>query len=277
MPRVRLFDSGTLRRLGRMLLFLATSFLGFYAWQPQRFDLIEHRPPRPFPPLPISQTGLFDKGARVAVVTAHPDDEAFYLGGTLFRLKESGAQVTLIVLTDGDKGYYPFFDSASLAKTRQEETLRSAAAAGLERVVFLGFSDGRLSFEKAVVRRVAQELQRAEPEIVIANEPCYWTRVSHRDHRIAGEVTQAALEQMAFTGWALWMSTVAPNTFSDVEKTWERAQDLLAVHASQFYGGRLQLIRGIVTQYAIEAGERFGVGYAEAFRAIRYERGKPLP
>ena len=260
-----------------MLLLTAAGFFGFYAWQPQRFDLFEHRPAHPLPPVPISQTGLFESGTRVAVVTAHPDDEAFYLGGTLFRLKETGAHVDLIVLTNGDKGYYPFFDSASLAKTRQEETRRSAATVGIERVVFLGLPDGRLSFEMDVVRRVAKELERSEPDIVIANDPYYWTRVSHRDHRIAGEVTQAALAQMGFSGWALWMSTVAPNTFSDVDKTWEKAQDLLAVHASQFYGERLRLIRGIVSQYAIESGETFGVSYAEAFRAIRYEKGNPLP
>lgn len=269
MPRFpKLFDQGSLRRTGIALLILLGALGLVYWWQPQRYDFIERRPPGPLPRLDLAETGLFDRGKRVMVVTAHPDDEAFYLGGTLYKLEESGAKTTLVVLTDGDKGYYPFFDSKSLAKVRQRETRESAAKVGIEDVVFFEYPDGRLSFDREPVSRLAKEILKLNPEIVFSYEPEYWPRVGHRDHRVGGEIARAALKQAGFRGWSLYYHTVAPNTFADVGKEWLSAQELLGVHASQFNGERLRLIRGIVSEAAIASGERFGTDFAEAFRAV---------
>src|SRR5688572_30672523 len=200
----KLYDKGTIKRTLIALGILALLFLGFYAWQPWRYDLFERNPDKPLPTVPIAQTGLFERGKRVVIVTAHPDDEAFYLGGTLFKLKESGAKTTLLVLTDGDKDYYPFFDSEGLAKTRQRETHDSAKTVGIEKVVFFSFPDGRLSFEEKTAKRLAEEIKKVSPEIVLANDPLYWPRLSHRDHRVSGEITAKALEETGFTGWVLF-------------------------------------------------------------------------
>ena len=97
----KFYDKGTLKRTAIAVGILALLFLCFYAWQPWRYDLFERNPDKPLPRLPIGETGLFESGKRIAIVTAHPDDEAFYLGGTLFKLNDSGAKSTLLVLTDG--------------------------------------------------------------------------------------------------------------------------------------------------------------------------------
>lgn len=270
----KLYDRGTFKRTGIAVGILALLFLGFYAWQPWRYDLVERKPIEDLPRIPIAETGLFERGKRVAIVTAHPDDEAFYLGGTLFKLKESGARSRLFVLTDGDKDYYPFFDSSTLAKTRQQETKNSAKAVAIEDVVFFSFPDGRLSFEQETVNRIAESLRELKPEIVIANDALYWPRLSHRDHRVSGEIATEALAKIGFTGWALFFQTNGANTFADVDRQWGDAQDLLAVHKSQFFGERLQRIRAMVSERALEAGEKFGAGFAEPFRAVRYENGK---
>ncbi len=251
---------------------LAVVLAGIYIWQPLRYDLIERRPEKPLPRIPIESTGLYEKGKRVLIVTAHPDDEAFYLGGTLHKLKASGAETTLIVLTDGDKGYYPFFDSESLAKTRQRETRAAAAQVEIHDVVFLRYPDGRLSFEQEAIGKVAAEIKRRNPDIIIAYEPEYWPRVGHRDHRVGGEIARAAMKRTGFQGWSLYFHTLAPNTFADVGREWADAQNLLTVHASQFHGDRLKLIRGIVASHAQDAGARFGTDFAEEFRATH---GKP--
>ena len=271
----KLYDKGTLKRMGIALGVLALLFLGFYAWQPWRYDLVERKPDKPLPLLPIKETGLFERGKRIAIVTAHPDDEAFYLGGTLFKLKKSKAESTLFVLTDGDKGYYPFFDSESLAKTRQTETQESAKTVAIKKVVFFSFPDGRLSFEEKTVKRLADEIKKLAPEIVLANDPFYWPRLSHRDHRVSGEITAEALKDIGFTGWVLFFQTNGPNTFADVDRNWSDAQDLLGVHKSQFFGERLERIKAMVSERALEAGDRFGVGFAEPFRAVWLEKGTP--
>lgn len=270
MPRLKFFDRGSLRRtvIGVGIVFLLFGL--FYAWQPQRFDVIERRPSAPLPRVSIDEIGLFEKGKRVVLVTGHPDDEAFYVGGTLFRIQESGAKVTLIVLTDGDKGYYPFYDSETLAKKRQVETREAAKRVGIGEVIFFSFPDGRLSHGEEAIDRLAKDLRRIDPEIVMGFDPLYWPRVSHRDHRISGEVTRDAMKRANFEGWALYFSTVAPTTAVDVDKQWAQAQDLLTVHASQFSGEKLGFIQGFVSQNALETGEKFGHGFAEGFRAVRF-------
>src|SRR5207302_10889033 len=61
---------------------------------------------------------LFRPETRVLIVSAHPDDTEFYLGGTLLRLAEAGARLHLVVATDGDKGYYPFARPHPLLRLR---------------------------------------------------------------------------------------------------------------------------------------------------------------
>lgn len=264
----KLYDRGSFKRIGIALAVIAILLGLGYVWQPLRFDLIERRPERPLPRISVDEIGLFKKGKQIALVTAHPDDEAFYSGGTLYRLQESGAKVTLIVLTDGDKGYYPFFDSNALAKERQAETREAARRVGIEEVIFFGYPDGRLSFNGDTVARLAREIRRLDPEIVMGFDPYYWPRRSHKDHRIAGEVTRDALKQIAFRGWVLYFSTVAPTTAVDVDRTWAQAQDLLAVHKSQFNGEKLGFIQGMVSERALMTGEAFEMGFAEGFRAV---------
>lgn len=272
----KLFDRGSWKRTGIAVAVVLALFGLFYLWQPQRIDLFEHRPEKPLARIPLKEIDLFEPGRRVAVVTGHPDDEAFYVGGTLFRLQESGAAVSLIVLTDGDKGYYPFFDSETLSKQRQAETREAARQVGIREVVFFSYPDGRLSHSKEVVARLTQELRRLDPEVVLGFDPYYWPRISHRDHRISGEITRDAMKASSFSGWALYFSTVAPTTAIDVDKTWSRAQELLGVHASQFNGEKLGFIQGFVSQNALETGETFGYGFAEGFRAVKFQGGKPI-
>jgi LmbE family N-acetylglucosaminyl deacetylase len=72
---------------------------------------------------------------------AHPDDEAIFTGGTIFRAVEAGWRVVLVVATDGDRGTRAGVTRAELATRRRSETGEAAAVLGIERVVFLGHGD----------------------------------------------------------------------------------------------------------------------------------------
>ena len=101
-----------------------TATLGFYFYQPVRVDLFPRPLPSPNPPVDPDAKGLFAKGARVALLTAHPDDAEYYAGGLLARLHKTGARVTLVVMTDGDKGFYPWEDAAANRRVRRAEQRR---------------------------------------------------------------------------------------------------------------------------------------------------------
>ena len=101
---------------------------------------------------------------------AHPDDEAIATGGSMARAHAEGHRVVLVVATDGEHGEVPddLADGETLADRRRAETERSAAALGVDRLVWLGYADSGMtgweanldeaSFWKADVDEAAERL-----------------------------------------------------------------------------------------------------------------------
>ena len=78
---------------------------------------------------------------------AHPDDESISTGGTIARAKAEGHRVVLVVATNGDWGEVPddLAPGETLVDRRRAETDRSAAALGIDRVVWLGYADSGMT------------------------------------------------------------------------------------------------------------------------------------
>jgi LmbE family N-acetylglucosaminyl deacetylase len=101
---------------------------------------------------------------------AHPDDESLTTGGTLARASAEGHRVVLVVATNGDFGEVPedLAPGETLIDRRKAETMRSAKALGIHRVVWLGYKDSGmtgweqnsdpLSFTQAPVDEAAELL-----------------------------------------------------------------------------------------------------------------------
>ena len=268
------------KRLGKLLGGLVVVLIPIYWWQPYQVDFIPRKPSHDLAVIPPSQIGLVGKGNRVLVITAHPDDEAFMLAGTLMELKHAGAMVQIVACTNGDKGYYPSLilwleermSSEALAKRRQAELRDACSRYGALEPAFLNLRDGRLHANQELVDLLAARIQAFKPGFIMCFDSDYPPRMSHGDHRAAGAAAAKAIAQVAFKGWALRFQTSAPNTFVDVTAHWDEAQSALAAHASQ-YAHRLKRVRDAATAYAQDAGERFGPALAEAFRADKMGRG----
>ena len=81
---------------------------------------------------------------RVAAVFAHPDDEAFTIGGVLSAFTDRGATVTLICATRGEEGEIAHPSLATidnLGSVREQELRDAAAILGITDVRFLDFRD----------------------------------------------------------------------------------------------------------------------------------------
>lgn len=78
---------------------------------------------------------------------AHPDDEAIATGGSMARAHAEGHRVVLVVATGGEHGEVPddLAPGETLADRRRAETMASAAALGIDRVVFLGYRDSGMT------------------------------------------------------------------------------------------------------------------------------------
>jgi LmbE family N-acetylglucosaminyl deacetylase len=134
-------------------------------------------------------------------VLAHADDEG-PIAPLLSRYVREGVQAYLIVVSDGiagagQQGHIPRPESGptgeTLASARTEEARCAASALGVHAPILLGFPDGKLgdytgdrSLIYRVTQRIAEELQRLRPDVVITWGPDGGT--GHPDHRIVSSI-----------------------------------------------------------------------------------------
>jgi len=138
-------------------------------------------------------------GKTLVAVLAHGDDEG-PVAPVLARYAREGAQVYLVIATDGAQGgsHTTIPRGPELARARADEARCAASALGINPPILLGFPDGKLgdfvgdpSLLYRLTQRVADELRRLRPDAVITWGPDGAT--GHADHRLVGDVvTQLA-------------------------------------------------------------------------------------
>lgn len=141
-------------------------------------------------------------------VFAHPDDESFGPGGTLARYAAEGAEVHVIIATDGIAGSVEqgmdFKDHATLAQVRSRELADAAVALGITTIWSLPYRDSGMrgapdnDHTEALIRQpvdalvaeVLGYLKRIKPQVVLTHDP--FGGYGHPDHiRVCEAVTAA--------------------------------------------------------------------------------------
>ena len=127
--------------------------------------------------------------ARALAIGAHPDDIEFGCGGTLAKWSGAGAEVHLLILTDGSKGsWVEGEDLAALIELRKVEARAAARVLGATDVHFLGLVDGELESGADERALVCEVIRTVRPTLVLGHDP--WKRYRlHPDHRHAGWLT----------------------------------------------------------------------------------------
>lgn len=221
----------------------------------------------------------------VLAVYAHPDDADVGCGGTLARWAKGGADVHLIVCTDGGKGATDLgVQPKKLVAQRAAELEASSALIGLTSVDNLGFRDGELTDSEEFRRMLVARVRDLRPDIVCGHDPTAiffgQNYFNHRDHRILGlalldAVAPAAALPHYFpdagpphqVSTVLLSGTLEPDDWVDVSDTIETKAAAVECHRSQF-AGQSGWAGEAVRQRAAEEGRRAGVPYAEGFRRL---------
>jgi len=130
----------------------------------------------------------------LVAVWAHADDEAA-AGPVLARYARDGAQVYMIIVTDGAQGgaHTPIPRGPELARARAEEARCASGALGIHPPILLGFPDAELGSyledpERLfhVTARIQEELQRLRPDALITWGP--EGGAGHPDHRLVSSI-----------------------------------------------------------------------------------------
>ena len=216
-----------------------------------------------------------DRGPiRVAVMSAHPDDETIGVGGTLARHVAFGDQIHVCIVT---KGYTPDWPEEALQLVH-EQTIAALETLGIRNVSFLQFPTVKLNAVpgKELNDRIADFINDINPQVVYAPFP----GDLNIDHGIVARSTAIAVrpvagtrrsllyfETLSSTEWGrmFMQSSFMPNLYVDISSTIEqklRAASCYDLEIKEFPHPRsLEGIRVLSRLRGMEAG----LGAAEAF------------
>lgn len=144
-------------------------------------------------------------------IFAHPDDESFGPGGTLARYAAEGAQVHVIIATDGIAGSVEdpshVKDHETLAQVRSAELANAAVALGITSIWSLPYRDSGMrgtpdndhpdALVQQTVANLAAEvleyIERLQPQVIVTHDP--FGGYGHPDHVRVYEATTAAFHR----------------------------------------------------------------------------------
>lgn len=135
----------------------------------------------------------------ILVVLPHPDDEAYFVSGTLAKYIANGAKVTYACLTLGEMGRImgvPLIaNRVTLPAIRQAELEASCKAIGIQDLRMLGFHDKMIEFEDPALldQRIGSLIKELTPSLVITFYPGYSV---HPDHDATGAAVIRTIARM---------------------------------------------------------------------------------
>ena len=127
----------------------------------------------------------------ILAIGPHPDDIEFGCAPILIKEVRQGNKVQMLVLSRGEAG------SAGTPEGREEESRKAAALIGAS-VEFLDFGgDCHLEYKPENAFRIAAEIRKFRPQIVLAPHP---QENQHPDHAAAGRLIRDACRFARYGG-----------------------------------------------------------------------------
>jgi LmbE family N-acetylglucosaminyl deacetylase len=217
---------------------------------------------------------------RVLVVVAHPDDEVLGCGGTIAKHIETGDDVSIVFMTNGESSRNDsLLESISSRSYSCKQALKEL---GVNKVINYDFLDNQMDSVSllAVAKSVEEAIDKHQPSIVYT----HFSEDLNVDHRITHQAVMIAcrpqswspvkevycFEVLSATEWnSHSKSKFNPNKFIDISKFWD-----CKVNAMKKYSNELRPFphsRSIETIEALSVyrGATVGLRKAEAFQIER--------
>ena len=157
--------------------------------------------------------------ASILAVSAHPDDETLFAGGTLAKWAQAGNDVYILETTRGEGGEVgepPLTSRENLGLYREQEVRRAAEALGARDIYFLPFIDPHMEIN-GIARRISEPLEnfaevigeyvkKIQPDVVITHGSD--GEYGHPQHIYTHQATRLALSngapRTALLSWSAW-------------------------------------------------------------------------
>jgi LmbE family N-acetylglucosaminyl deacetylase len=157
--------------------------------------------------------------ASILVVSAHPDDETLFAGGTLAMYAQKGNDVYILETTRGEGGEVgepPLSTRENLGTFREQEVRQAADALGARDIFFLPFIDPYMEIN-GIARRIDDPLdvfadaigdhvRKIQPDLVITHGSD--GEYGHPQHIYTHQATRMALSngapKTALLSWSAW-------------------------------------------------------------------------
>ncbi len=215
-------------------------------------------------------------GAHVLVLAPHPDDEIIGCGGTLLRLVQAGARVTVLQATDGSASAALEDAPPAIQRTiRLDEARAVAEAAGFEPTIFWNEDNRAFRSRNELVARLRETLRETAPALVFTP----FIADIHADHRTLNQILAGALEGLpgrdtTILGYEVW-SLAPANVWCDVSSCMRDVERLLLLYETAMKVD--DFIHMCSTRNRYHALTLAGApGYAEAFFATDVSRFREL-
>ena len=162
-----------------------------------------------------------ERMSTILAISAHPDDETLFCGGTLARYSEQGHVVFILETTRGEGGEVgdpPLATRKTLAVVREQEAREAACALGASDIFFLPFIDPYMEIN-GIPRRIDVPLydfanaidtyiRLLAPDLIITHGSN--GEYGHPQHVYTQQATRLALsngrEGIAMMSWSAWHS-----------------------------------------------------------------------
>ena len=177
-----------------------------------------------FEEIPLAPETFVKTFGKILIVAPHSDDESLGCGGAIALFGKYGADVSILVLSDGTLSHPNSvkFPKEKLRVLREKEIAEAAKILGVasEKITFFRFSDRNVPDENAenfqqAVERVKSFLGTEKPETIFVP----WRRDPHPDHRAAFQLISAAkTDFQQIIEYPIWLYELAQSEDAPLER-----------------------------------------------------------
>ncbi len=235
------------------------SFLGYLAIKNVKNSLKTIEPDLAFKASNI----IFENPGKVLAISPHPDDLDFFAGGTIRLLVEKGFDVTVVDVSDGEKGV----NLQNLGSIRQDEQKRAKKVLGYHNLKFLHYPDMKINYKRLMndLRNIWYEVN---PDIVITFDPNFPLRfLAHKDHLAVGKATCKLATEMESKAKLYLYASRKNNVLVNVSNVLDYKIKAALCHKSQLRFSK-HLYSTFIRKLGGYAASGADFKYGEAFRAF---------